>query len=109
MAGHTPWRKIRGELTPERQARVSALKKQFEQEMLLEEVRRALQLTQEDMAKRLHTSQAYISKMEKRTDMLLSTLSNYLHGMGGHLEIRARFPGLGEVQLKGLGELRTSK
>ncbi len=106
MAGHKPWREIVGTISPERRARIDALKRQFEEEMLLEEVREALNLTQQEMAKRLRTSQANISKLEKRTDILLSTLSNYLEGMGGHLELRASFPGLGDVRLKGLAKLR---
>ncbi|MGH9804200.1 MAG: helix-turn-helix domain-containing protein [Candidatus Acidiferrales bacterium] len=104
MAGHTPWRQIRGRLTPEREARVAALKKQYEEEMVLEKVREARALTQEEVAARLHTSQANISKLEKRTDMLLTTLAKYLRAMGVELELRAVVPGVGSVRLKGLGE-----
>jgi len=104
----TTFRTLTENWSPERKARVTELKKQFEQEMLLEQVREALELTQQDMARRLRTSQPNISKLEKRTDMLLSTLRGYLRAMGAELEIRARFPGLGEVPLKGLAELRRS-
>lgn len=92
----------------ERHAKVEALRRQYEREMVLEELRHALDLTQEDMAKKLKTTQANVSKLERRTDMLLSTLAGYLHGLGGELEICASLPGLGSVRLRGLGEVRRS-
>ena len=44
------------------------------------------------MAKQLHIKQAAVSKLERRTDMYLSTLRSYIEAMGGKLEIIARFP-----------------
>jgi Helix-turn-helix domain len=44
------------------------------------------------VAKKLHINQAGVSKLERRTDMYLSTLRNYIEAMGGKLEITARFP-----------------
>jgi hypothetical protein len=40
----------------------------------------------------LHIKQASVSKMERRTDMYIGTLSKFIEAMGGHLEIRATFP-----------------
>jgi DNA-binding XRE family transcriptional regulator len=62
------------------------------QRMALEELRSAKQLTQSDMAEMLAVPQSSISRIERRTDMYLSTLRNYIHAMGGVLQIQALFP-----------------
>lgn len=106
MAGHKPFRTLEKRISTRRRRKINALKKQYEEEMVLEQVRQALELTQEDMAKKLKTSQANISKLEKRSDMLLSTLAQYVNAAGGELLLVARVPGIGEVRLQGLGELQ---
>ncbi len=60
--------------------------------MPLQELRHARQLSQEQLAGILHVQQASISKLERRTDMYISTLRNFIRAMGGDLEIRALFP-----------------
>lgn len=60
--------------------------------MPLQELRHARELSQEQLAGILHVQQASISKLERRTDMYISTLRNFIRAMGGELEIRARFP-----------------
>jgi predicted XRE-type DNA-binding protein len=62
------------------------------QRMALEELRCAKQLTQADMAEMLDVPQSSVSRIERRADMYLSTLRNYLHAMGGMLQIQAVFP-----------------
>ena len=66
------------------------------QEMLsampLQELRHARQLSQEQLAEILHVKQASISKLERRADMYISTLRNFIRAMGGELEIHAVFP-----------------
>lgn len=62
------------------------------QRMALEELRTAKQLTQADMAEMLDVPQSSVSRIERRADMYLSTLRNYLHAMGGALQIQAVFP-----------------
>ena len=61
-------------------------------EMALEELRGALRMTQEQLAKTLNVDQSAISKLERRTDMYVSTLERFIEAMGGRLEIRAVFP-----------------
>lgn len=61
-------------------------------EMPLNELRAARQLTQESLAKSLGINQAAVSKMERRTDMYISTLREFVAALGGELEITARFP-----------------
>src|SRR5476649_2546993 len=60
--------------------------------MPLQELRHARQLSQEQLAGALHVKQASISKLERRTDMYISTLRNFIRAMGGELEIHAVFP-----------------
>jgi DNA-binding XRE family transcriptional regulator len=58
----------------------------------LDELRRARQLTQAKIAETLGVNQGEVSKIEHRTDLYLSTLSEYVEALGGALEIRAVFP-----------------
>ena len=60
--------------------------------MSLQELRHARHLSQEQLAQTLSVKQAAVSKMEKRTDMYISTLRNFIKAMGGDLEITAKFP-----------------
>jgi len=66
-------------------------------EMPLNELRVAKQMSQDTIAKILNKKQANISRLEKNTDMYISTLKRYIEAMGGSLEIRAIFP---EGQIK---------
>ena len=59
--------------------------------MALEEVRSAKELTQVDMAEMLNVPQSSISRIEQRADMYLSTLRNYVHALGGMLQIQVIF------------------
>jgi hypothetical protein len=43
-------------------------------------------------AEKLHINQAGVSKLERRTDIYLSTPRSFIEAMGGKLEIVARFP-----------------
>lgn len=60
--------------------------------MPLQELRHARKLSQEQLADMLHVKQASISKLERRSDMYISTLRNFIRAMGGELEINAVFP-----------------
>jgi ribosome-binding protein aMBF1 (putative translation factor) len=62
------------------------------EEATLRQLREARAKSQEDLARKLHIKQAAVSKLERRTDMYLSTLRGYIEAMGGELEIIARFP-----------------
>jgi DNA-binding XRE family transcriptional regulator len=72
--------------------------------MALEELRSAKQLTQADMAEMLDVPQSSISRIERRADMYLSTLRNYIHAMGGVLQIQAIFPDGGAVVINRFGD-----
>ena len=61
-------------------------------EMPLQELRQAKHLSQERLAEVLVTKQANVSRIERRTDMYISTLRSYIEAMGGKLDIVASFP-----------------
>ncbi|HVG08340.1 MAG TPA: XRE family transcriptional regulator [Thermoanaerobaculia bacterium] len=62
------------------------------EQAVLKTLRESRKLSQEELAKRLHVTQATVSKMERRPDMYLSTLRSAIAAMGGELEVRVRFP-----------------
>ena len=69
----------------------------------LDELRKSRSVTQAQVAEHLHTNQASISRIERRDDIYISTLSQYIQALGGKLEIRAVFPD-SEVRITGFGE-----
>ena len=78
------------------------------EEMSLKDLRKARELTQEHMAELLGIGQEGISRIEKRSDLLISTLRNYLARMGGQLELVVRFRDRPAVLLQDLSELDTA-
>ncbi len=74
----------------------------YAEEMSLRDLRKARQLTQEYLANELHIRQESVSRLEQRSDLLLSTLSNYVEAMGGKLKVIVEFPDRPPVQLLGL-------
>ena len=75
------------------------------EEMSLKDLRKARELTQERMAELLGIGQDGISRLEKRSDLLISTLRNYIARSGGQLELVVRFPDRPAVLLQDLAEL----
>lgn len=79
------------------------------EEMTLRDLRNALKLTQKTIAKSLGINQENLSRLERRSDLLLSTLSNYVEAMGGHLHLVAEFPDRPPVFLSGLAALESKR
>lgn len=77
----------------------------LEEEMTLRDLRKAHELTQVRMAETLHISQDGVSRIEKRSDFLLSTLRSYVEAMGGQLRLMAEFPNRKPVTITGLDSL----
>ena len=75
------------------------------EEKSLHELRQAHKLTQKRMAKMLGIGQDSVSRLEQRSDLLLSTLRNYIEAMGGSLSLVAEFPDQEPVILTGLATL----
>ena len=72
--------------------------------LTLQELRKAKKLTQVQLAEVLNIRQATIAQMEKRSDLMLSTLRSYVEGMGGKLSLMVEFPDRARVSLEGLGD-----
>ena len=72
------------------------------EEMTLRELRHARKLTQVRMAKKLGITQDSVSRLEQRSDLLLSTLRKTIEAMGGHLSLVAQFPDREPVVLSGI-------
>ena len=72
------------------------------EEMTLQELRRARKITQQKIAKSLSIGQEGVSKIEKRTDLLISTLRKTVEAMGGSLSLVAEFPDRDPVVLSGI-------
>jgi transcriptional regulator with XRE-family HTH domain len=90
----------------ERRARVEARAKVLiAEEMTLRDLRRARALTQVQVSKTLGIGQEHVSRLEKKSDMLLSTLANYVRAMGGDLQLTAAFPDRPPVRLSNLGDV----
>jgi len=79
-------------MPPERQKKIANRVKETVARMHLDELRKARQLTQAKLAATLGVNQGEISKIEHRTDLYISTLAEYVAGLGGELEIHAVFP-----------------
>ena len=95
---------LRAQMSPESQARAEAKALAIFAEMPLNELRQARGLSQKMLAEVLHVQQPAIAKMEKRTDMYLSTLRSHIEAMGGQLEVVARFPD-GAVKISNFSDL----
>ena len=93
--------KKRIKLSAERESKISQRAQLLiEEELTLRELRKVQQLTQESMAKLLGIEQDSVSRMERRADMLLSTMSSYVTAMGGSLRLIAEFPNRGPVAIR---------
>ncbi|MCL4854998.1 MAG: helix-turn-helix domain-containing protein [Bryobacteraceae bacterium] len=83
---------LRAKMPAASQERARKKTRVLRREMALNELRAAKEITQKQLADTLKVNQAAISKIERRTDMYVSTLRNIIAAMGGRLEIYAAFP-----------------
>src|ERR1700686_1285729 len=79
------------------------------EEMTLQELRRARKITQQKIAKSLNIGQEGVSKIERRSDLLISTLRRTVEAMGGSLSLVAEFPDRDPVVLSGIAEDEPTK
>ena len=90
-------------LSPERRAKIEGRARQLiGEEMALQQLRKARQLTQQQMARTLKIGQDSVSRLESRSDLLISTLQSYVEAMGGVLKIVVEFKE-GSAVISGLG------
>lgn len=96
-------KQVMKELPVQRRKRIEQRGVDLVQEQLtLRQLRRDLNLTQDRMADFLEVKQGHISKIENRSDMLISTLRDYVAALGGELELVVRLPGRKPVKLDGI-------
>jgi transcriptional regulator with XRE-family HTH domain len=79
-------------MSPEARAAAAAEASRIGEAIDLAQIRQARKLSQAEIGRALHIGQASVAKIEKRTDMYVSTLRRFIEATGGELEIVARFP-----------------
>ena len=88
-----PFKELRDRMRPEARERVDRRVRETLLEMSLQELRRNVSgVTQTELAELMKVTQGVISQLEKRHDVLLSKLADYVHALGGVLQLIARFP-----------------
>lgn len=106
MAGRTLKEVLAALPAAERKAIETRSRELIAEEMSLQQIRRAMGKTQTAVARRLKIGQESVSKLENRSDMLISTLRRYLRSSGGDLELTARLPDGRRVRLTSFDEAR---
>src|SRR6266446_2615180 len=92
-------------LSPAQRKRVKARAAELvAEEMTLRQLRQACRLTQQKVAKSLRIGQEGVSKIERRSDLLIATLRDYVRAMGGQLSLVVEFPDREPVVLSGITE-----
>ena len=90
------------------QAEQEAIARQSEQlkreYLALQELRKAMNLTQNEIAERLNIAQEGVSRLERRSDLMISTLRKYIEAMGGQLNIIAQLPNLPPIHISGFSD-----
>jgi DNA-binding XRE family transcriptional regulator len=102
------WRDLKSRMSPEAQARVDARVSETLASMPLAEIRKAIGMTQTELAGSLEIAQGSVSKMENQADMYLSTLRKYVHALGGELHLTAEFPDGRKIEIAQLSDLAAS-
>ena len=95
---------ILSQMPEDERAEVFRRANEIRQEINLREMRRLRKIAQTRLSKKLKIGQEGVSRIEKRTDLYLSTLRNYVEGLGGKLSLIVEFPDRAPVVLTGFGE-----
>lgn len=102
------WKRLKDRMSPQSRARVDARVKATLDALPLAEIRKAIGMTQEELASTLDVGQGSVSKIEHSADMYLTTLRKYINALGGDLVLKATFPNGREFeinQIRGLERL----
>jgi transcriptional regulator with XRE-family HTH domain len=88
-------------LSPERKAKIEHLTEElFEEVLILRELRKKQKFTQEEIAQYLGIKQENVSRLERRNNIHLSTLKDYIHALGGKLHLIVEFPDREPIEIK---------
>jgi hypothetical protein len=104
MPSTRPFSELAAKIPAEAMARAAERNRDLSHKIDLATLRQALKLSQAQLAKKMRVNQPEVAKIEKRADMLLSTLAGVLGAMGAELKIIASFPDH-EIQIRSLGKL----
>ncbi len=98
--------RIRKQISPARRRKIAARAATLiAEERSLRELRQTHKLTQKRMAQVLGIGQDSVSRLEQRSDLLISTLRGYIEALGGRLSLVAEFPDQEPVILSGIAAL----
>lgn len=100
-----PWSTLKSAMSKDAQARVEARVRETLAAMPLAEIRKAIGMTQVDLASELEVAQGSVSKIENQADMYISTLRKYVRALGGELHLTAEFPDGRRMAIDRLAEL----
>ena len=101
MKKPVPYEKVFAKFPPEMQRRIKARARELiAEEAALRDIRKSRALTQEQVAKRLGGKQVYVSRLESRTDVKVSTLREYVKALGGELQLLVTFPEGAKARIK---------
>ena len=103
MSGRTPFSELTKGWPEDRREGVEAKTKALLEEYDLAALRSALDLTQTEIAEGLDMGQGNVARLERQTDMKVSTLRKYIEQLGGKLSLHVELPD-GEIVLKGVGD-----
>jgi len=92
MSGHHDFGRLTEQFPSDRRERIEGIKGELRLSMLLHELRQARAMTQRAVGESLKVNQPAIAKLERRTDMYVSSIRAYIEAMGGKLNIVAEFP-----------------
>lgn len=87
-----PFKNLREQMSPESLRRSKEMANEMMREIRLTELRNALGVSQEELAQLLKKKQAAVSRFERRSDMHISTLREFIAALGGRLQVIATFP-----------------
>ena len=91
MTGRRSFSTLTASFPPERRARLEDRKSALRLEMALAQVRQAMGVSQEELARRLSVRQPAVAKLEQREDARIGTIRSYVEALGGEVDIVARF------------------
>jgi transcriptional regulator with XRE-family HTH domain len=98
----TKWNDLKHKASPEVRAQLKREARAELQRIGFDKLRQARQQTQVALAEKLRVGQGSVSRIEKQSDFLLSTLKEYVGALGGQLELRVKFPD-GDFVIESLG------
>ncbi len=103
MSGHKSFNELTKDWSEERRNRVKKQTEVLAEEMTLSELRKVLDVKQQEIADHLKVKQPAVARLLGRSDMHVSNLRRLIESLGGELDIHARFPE-GDVKITNLGE-----